>query len=191
MGVLLEHRTHTTTPPWLPKRAACPPKEGTNNEQTLRAPAREPRCERSRDPWRIVRNVPATIRTDDAIADLLDIEHGVVFQATEVDDEWAHVAAELRSAFDATKPAAIDGQPVVYVVSSDALLGRTGAGNAMVATGLLSAARTLAAELRRDGVPVNTPADVIVTWIGYLLERGGPTGELVQLGGSQIGKALP
>ena len=142
--------------------------------------------------------MPATIRTDDAIADLLDIDTGVVFQATEVDDDWDHVAAELRSAFDATKPAAIEGRPVVYVVSSDALLGRTGAGNAMVATGLVSAARTLATEMRRDGVPVNvlgvasdTPADVIVTWIGHLLEPGGPTGELVQLGGTQIGKALP
>ncbi len=142
--------------------------------------------------------VPATIRTDDAIADLLDIDEGVVFQATEVDDDWGHVAAELRAAFDATKPAAIDGRPVVYIVSSDALLGRTGTGNAMVATGLLSAARTLAVEMRRDGVPVNvlgiapdTPAGVIVAWVGHLLEPGGPTGELVQLGGTQIGKALP
>lgn len=145
-----------------------------------------------------MRSVPARIRTDDAIADLLEIEHGVVFQATEVDDDWEHVATELRAAFEATKPAAIDGDPVVYIVSSDALLGRTGPGNAMVATGLLSAARTLAAEMRRDGVPVNvlgvasdTPADVIVAWVGHLLERGGPTGELVQLGGTQIGKALP
>ena len=145
-----------------------------------------------------MRGVPATIRTDDAIADLLDLERGVVFQATEVDDDWDHVAAELRSAFDATKPAAIDGQPVVYIVSSDALLGRTGAGNAMVATGLLSAARTLAAEMRRDGVAVNvlgvasdTPAETIVRWVGRLLEPGGPTGELIQLSGTQIGKALP
>jgi len=145
-----------------------------------------------------VLNVPATIRTDDAIADLLDIEMGVVFQPTEVDDDWDHVAAELRSAFEATKPAAIAGLPVVYIVFSDALLGRTGTGNAMVATGLLSAARTLAAELKRDGVPVNvlginseTPVDAIVTWVGHLLESGGPTGELVQLGGAQIGKALP
>ncbi len=142
--------------------------------------------------------VAATIRTDDAIADLLDIDAGVIFQATEVDDDWEHVAAELRSAFDATKPAAVAGDPVVYIVSSDALLGRTGAGNAMVATGLLSAARTLAAELKRDGVPVNvlgvasdTPVESIVTWIGHLLEAGGPTGELVQLSGTQIGKALP
>ena len=68
----------------------------------------------------------------------------------------------------------------------------------MVATGLLSAARTLAAELKRDGVPVNvlgitpeTPVEAISTWVGRLLEPGGPTGELVQLGGTQIGKALP
>ncbi len=141
--------------------------------------------------------MPATIRTDDAIADLLDIEEGVVFQANEVGDDWSHVAAELRAAFEASKPAAIASQPVVYIVSSDALLGRTGTGNAMVATGLLSAARTLAAEMRREGVPVNvlgitsdTPADVIVTWVQHLFEPGGPTGELVQLGGTQIGKAL-
>ena len=145
-----------------------------------------------------MRDVPATIRTDDGIADLLDIERGVVFQTIEVDDEWEHVAAELRSAFDATKPAAAAGDPVVYIVSSDALLGRTGAGNAMVATGLLSAARTLAAEMRRDGVPVNVlgiasdaSAETIVRWIRRLLEPNGPTGELIQLGGTQIGKALP
>ena len=36
-----------------------------------------------------------------------------------------------------------------------------------------------------------SPAEAVVRWIGYLLEPGGPTGELVQLGGTQIGKALP
>ena len=59
--------------------------------------------------------MPATIRTDDEIADLLDIETGVVFQATEVDDDWDHVAAELRAAFDATKPAAIAGRQARWV----------------------------------------------------------------------------
>jgi hypothetical protein len=143
--------------------------------------------------------VPATIRTDDSVADLLsDVNDAVVFQVNEVDDDWAHIATEMKAAFDATRPAAIAGHPVVYVVSSDALLGRTGAGNAMVATGLLSAARTLAAEMARAGVPVNvlgvtaeTPAAMIATWVRHLLEAGGPTGELVQLGGAQIGKALP
>lgn len=143
--------------------------------------------------------VPATIRTDSDLATLLaEIADGVVFQAQPVGDEWTEVAAELRAAFDATKPAAIAELPVVYIVSSDALLGRTGVGNAMVATGLLSAARTLAAESRRSGVPANvlgvgteTSAAAIATWVARLLEPDGPTGELVQLDGNQIGKALP
>jgi hypothetical protein len=41
------------------------------------------------------------------------------------------------------------------------------------------------------GVTPDTPVGMIVTWVGRLLESGGPTGELVQLGGTQIGKALP
>lgn len=146
---------------------------------------------------RIVLDVPATIRTHDAIADLLDVDAGVVFQANEIGDDWGSVAAELRTAFELSKPAAIAGHPVVYIVSSDALLGRIGIGNAMVATGLLSAARTLAAEMRRDGVAVNvlgiasdTPTEAIAKWVRHLLDPGGPTGELVQLGGTQIGKAL-
>jgi hypothetical protein len=143
--------------------------------------------------------VPATIRTSaDIDAHLDHLTEGVVFQQSDVGDEWADVAAELRAAFEVSKPAAVFGHPVVYIVSSDALLGRTGRGNAMVATGLLSAARTLAAEMRRDGVPVNvlgiggdTPNETTATWVSLLLEQGGPTGELVQLGGGQIGKALP
>lgn len=143
--------------------------------------------------------MPATIRTSEDIATGLgDLRGGFVFQPVEVDSTWSMAAAELQSAFELTKKAAAAGEPVVYVVWSDALLGRTGAGNAMVATGLLSAARTLAAELMRHGVPVNvlgvasdTPTDSIVTWIRHLLEPAGPTGELVQLGGTQIGKALP
>ncbi len=141
----------------------------------------------------------ATIRTREAIAARLDhINEGVVFEQSQVGAGWGDIAAELQAAFEASRAAASAGHPVVYIVSSDALLGRTGAGNAMVANGLLSSARTLAAELRRDGVPVNvlgigddTPADVVATWASRLLEAGGPTGELVQLGGAQIGKALP
>jgi NAD(P)-dependent dehydrogenase (short-subunit alcohol dehydrogenase family) len=139
------------------------------------------------------------IRADDEIAALLaHVTDAVVFQANDVDDDWNHVATELKAAFDATRPAAIEGHPVVYIVSSDALLGRTGAGNAMVATGLLSAARTLAVEMARARVPVNvlgvgpdTQPATIATWAERLLEPGGPTGELLQLEGTQIGKALP
>ncbi|MGH8875548.1 MAG: hypothetical protein ACRDVM_09920, partial [Acidimicrobiia bacterium] len=83
---------------------------------------------------------------------------------------------------------------VVYLVDGPDLLGQRGAGRAMVACGLLSGARTAAIE----GVAVNvvaveegTPPAVIAVWAGRLLERDGPTGELVRLGGSHLGKALP
>jgi NAD(P)-dependent dehydrogenase (short-subunit alcohol dehydrogenase family) len=88
---------------------------------------------------------------------------------------------------------------VVFIVSADALLGRTGPLDAMAATGVVSACRTLAVELRKQGVPVNclaaaadTPGATLAAWAMRLLEGGptDPTGELIQFGGVQIGKAL-
>ncbi len=141
-----------------------------------------------------------TVRTSDALKSALsDVGDCLVFEAADVSDEWDDVRGELEEAFTASAQAAIDEIPVVYLVSSDALLGRTGTGNAMVATALLSGARTLAVELKKAGVPVNvigTPPDAdiaeVANWVRQLLrESGGPTGELIQLGGTQIGKALP
>lgn len=141
----------------------------------------------------------STIRAPAPLSELLRGLDAVVFAARAVDDDWASVRSELSDAYELSRGAAMDERPVVYIVSSDALLGRRGAGNAMVATGLLSAARTLAAEMARHGVPVNvvgvldeTPDTDVAAWVTRLATGGGggPTGELVQLGGSQIGKAL-
>ena len=113
--------------------------------------------------------------------------------------DWPAVLDALTALYRNAKAAAAEGSPIVFIVSADALLGRTGPLDAMAATGVVSAARTLAAELRKQGVPVNclataddTPPDEVVTWAMRLLEVGpsGPTGELLQLGGVQIGKAL-
>jgi hypothetical protein len=67
----------------------------------------------------------------------------------------------------------------------------------MVATGLLSAARTAALETARSGIPVNvlgidddSPVESICRWVWTLCEPGGPTGELIHLGPRHIGKAL-
>jgi 3-oxoacyl-[acyl-carrier protein] reductase len=64
-------------------------------------------------------------------------------------------------------------------VHNDDLLGRRGAGRAMVATGLLSAARTAAVELVKSGVPVNvlavedeTDPSTVARWVG-LRDRAG------------------
>lgn len=113
--------------------------------------------------------------------------------------DWPSLLDSLTVVFEKSRAAAIDGSSVCYLVSSDALLGRTGALDAMAAAGVVSAARTLAAELSKPGIPVNclgvsadTPLAEVVDWTLRLLETGasGPTGELVQLGGAQIGKAL-
>lgn len=124
-------------------------------------------------------------------------EAGLVFAARPVSDEWESVLAELTAAFEATRAAVRSGLPVVYVVATDDLLGRRGAGRAMVATGLLSAARTAALESQKAGTPVNTLAveedtdpALIARWAQRLLEAGGPTGELVHLGASHVGKTL-
>lgn len=148
-----------------------------------------------------VRAVVKRVRTREALADALDPELDVaVFEARQVADDWDAVRDELFQLFESSRSAASEGVPIVYIVSSEALLGRTGPGNAMVATGALSAARTLAVELMKAGLPVNvigarddTPIEVLATWVATLATSGpdGPTGELIQLGGTQIGKALP
>lgn len=123
----------------------------------------------------------------------------LVFVAkADVSDEWRDVSAELSDAFDLSKAAAAESGPVVYVVDGDDLLGRRGSGGAMVACGLLSAARTLALETARSGVPVNviatgedTSPDLVAFWAEALCRPGGVNGELVRLGSSHLGKALP
>jgi hypothetical protein len=108
------------------------------------------------------------------------------------------VAAELTEAFGMSKQAAVAGVPIVYVVDGPALLGQSGTGPAMVACGLLSAARSAAIEGRKGGVAVNvlalepdTEPSAVAIWCERLLEGDGPTGELIRLGGAHLGKALP
>ncbi len=87
----------------------------------------------------------------------------------------------------------------VYVVHHDDLLGRRGAGDAMVATGLLSAARTAAIEGSRKGWTANviayddtTDPGAVDRWAERMAEDSdGVTGEVIRIGSSHIGKALP
>ncbi len=121
-----------------------------------------------------------------------------MFLAAPVGDAWDEVASELTAAFGLTKRAAGSGAPVLYVAHSADLLGQGGAGRAMVACGLLSGTRVLALEGRKRTAPANflaiEPASepgAVARWSRRLLERGGPTGELVRLGSSHVGRALP
>lgn len=123
----------------------------------------------------------------------------LVFVAnSRVSDEWTAVEDELTAAFELSQDAIRSGGPIVYLLEGDDLLGRRGAGRAMVACGLLSAARTLALETARAGTPVNVLAlgatatpESVRFWVEALCGPNGPNGELIRLGADHLGKALP
>ncbi|MFB3051335.1 MAG: hypothetical protein ACE1Z0_05035 [Acidimicrobiia bacterium] len=113
-------------------------------------------------------------------------------------DDWGEIRAELDRAFQMSRAAARDEESFVYVVHHDDLLGRRGAGDAMVASGLLSAARTAALEGVRKGWTANVIArdenadpKEVELWAERMLESHGVTGELIRIGSTHIGKALP
>ena len=116
----------------------------------------------------------------------------------DVGDGWDEVLAELTRVFELSRAAAQAEDSIVYVVRQDDLLGRRGSGNAMVATGLLSAARTAALEGARKGWTANVVAydeeadrAAVRAWAQRLLDLGDVTGELVRVGPGHVGKTLP
>jgi len=121
---------------------------------------------------------------------------GLIHWAEDVDEDWPSVLAELTRAFEAARSVAQGEESIVYVVRQDDLLGRRGAGNAMVACGLLSAARTAALEGARKGWTANVVAfdegdrSVVEAWAGRLLDEGSVNGELIRVGSGHIGKTL-
>jgi len=122
----------------------------------------------------------------------------VIHWAPEVSDDWGEVLAALTRAFEASRAAAQSGDSIVYVVHNDDLLGRRGAGKAMLATGLLSAARTAAVEGIREGWTVNvlafsagTDPETVMDWATHLVQSSDVTGEVLRIGSDHIGKALP
>jgi hypothetical protein len=122
-----------------------------------------------------------------------------IHHARDVGDDWADVRAELDRAFRMARNSAKAEENIVFVVHHDDLLGRRGAGNAMVATGLLSAARTAAIEGSRKGWTANVvafddsvAAELVQGWAERLADDPlGVSGEVIRLGSSHLGKALP
>lgn len=120
------------------------------------------------------------------------------FWAQTVGEGWNDIRAELERAFELSRQSAQAGQSFVYIVHHDDLLGRRGAGDAMVATGLLSAARTAAIEGSRKGWTANVIAyddsasrAEVEQWAEWMLDSHGVTGELIRVGSTHMGKALP
>jgi hypothetical protein len=122
-----------------------------------------------------------------------------ILRAGRIGDDWGEVRAELERAFVMAREAARAEESFVFVVHHDDLLGRRGPGNAMVATGLLSAARTAALEGAAKGWTANVLAyeddsdsKLVNAWAERLAENSlGVTGELIRLGPGHLGKALP
>ncbi|MGI8514582.1 MAG: hypothetical protein ACR2NT_05475 [Acidimicrobiia bacterium] len=124
-------------------------------------------------------------------------EPGLVFGATGIADDWPSIRSVLLEAFRLTQLAVVAVEPIVYVVSSDDLLGRNGAASAAVAAGLVSAGRTAGIELANAGLPINViaiddeiPGDQVKRWVQRMLEADGAQGELIHLGPGHLGKAL-
>lgn len=130
------------------------------------------------------------ITTPDAI-------DGYLFWMDEIGDDWSDAKTELTEAFVGSRTAAQNSTSLVYVVRNDDLLGRNGATRAMVAAGLLSAARTAALEGASKEWTANLIAydltvdpDEVMKRALFVLANGITTGEIIHMGPGHIGKAL-
>jgi hypothetical protein len=127
----------------------------------------------------------------------LTLSEGLVFWARLGAATWDDASAELTEAFEKSREASRNEDSIVYIVANDALLGRTGPADAMVAAGLVSAARTAAIEGWKKGWTANVVAFddghdpvLVLDRAVSLLEDGVVTGELVHIGPGHLGKAL-
>lgn len=114
----------------------------------------------------------------------------MIFTAPEVSD-YAGVERALEDAFAQAQAAARDGEPIVFVLSQEHLLGQRGVPGAMLANALLSGMRTLAAEQHAaNAVAVGAEADPahVAHWIAQLEAGRGVRGELVRVDAAHVGK---
>lgn len=114
----------------------------------------------------------------------------MTFTVPEVAD-FAAVEAALTDAFHAAQQAARDGEPIVFVLSQEHLLGQRGAPGAMLANAVLAGMRTLAAEGHQaNAIAAGAEAgpDDLRHWIAELGEGRGVRGELVRVDAAHVGK---
>jgi hypothetical protein len=124
---------------------------------------------------------------------------GLVFVAEPRGDPgFERLERELLECYRLTHRAAAAGAPVVYVLSAAHLLGQGGVSGAALAGALLSGMRALAMEgarggTRANGVAVAEPLDMasVGRWVAALLRDESVNGELVRVGGAQLGKVVP
>jgi NAD(P)-dependent dehydrogenase (short-subunit alcohol dehydrogenase family) len=107
------------------------------------------------------------------------------------------VTPMLTGAFAEVRDALEAGRAVAVVVDARDLLGQGSPLDAAVATGLLGMARTLGIEGVKPGWRVNVVAggegdeDAVEETVAMLARSSSITGQLLQVGGANLGKVAP
>ena len=120
----------------------------------------------------------------------------LVLRPGSVGDDLDAVAPALTGAFVAAREALGAGRPVAVVVDARDLLGQGSPLDAAVATGLLGMVRTLGIEGVKPGWSVNVVAggegdEALVDEAVTMLAGSSLTGQLLQVGGANLGKVVP
>ncbi|HEX4306671.1 MAG TPA: hypothetical protein VHZ54_11570 [Solirubrobacterales bacterium] len=115
-----------------------------------------------------------------------------------VGDDPDRVTPTLTGAFAAVRAALAEDRPVAVVVDAADLEGQGTPADAAVATGLLGMVRALAIEGAKPGWRVNVVArgagedeDRAVEEAVAMLGDSSLSGQLLQLGGANLGKVVP
>lgn len=114
-----------------------------------------------------------------------------------VGDDLDAVTPALTGAFAAVREALGAGRPVAVVLDARDLLGQGSPLDAAVATGLLGMVRTLGIEGAKPGWRVNVVAgsegdeDAVEETVALLARSSSITGQLLQVGGVNLGKVVP
>jgi NAD(P)-dependent dehydrogenase (short-subunit alcohol dehydrogenase family) len=120
----------------------------------------------------------------------------LVLRPESVGDDLDVVTSALTGGFAEARAALEAGRPVAVVLDARDLLGQGSPLDAAVATGLLGMVRTLAIEGAKPGWRINVVAgdegdEGAVEETVAMLESSPLTGQLLQVGGANLGKVVP
>jgi NAD(P)-dependent dehydrogenase (short-subunit alcohol dehydrogenase family) len=121
----------------------------------------------------------------------------LVLRPGSVGDDLDSVTPALTGAFVAAREALQAGRPVAVVLDARDLLGQGSPLDAAVATGLLGMVRTLGIEGAKPGWRVNVVAGGegdgagVEEAVAMLGRSNSITGQLLQVGGANLGKVVP
>jgi NAD(P)-dependent dehydrogenase (short-subunit alcohol dehydrogenase family) len=120
----------------------------------------------------------------------------LVLRPGSVGDDLDSVTPALTQAFAEAREALDAGRPVAVLVDAGDLLGQGSPLDAAVATGLLGMVRTLGIEGVKPGWRVNVVAggdgdESVVEETVAMLAGSSLTGQLLTVGGANLGKVVP